>query len=158
MQDFLQQQGWQDYIALNFFGAANSRRFSLEAIGQTLSAFQAAFPAQKFILLTYPEITPSLVALCQQQPNATLYAATQTIHDSIALIRHAQAVLTPDTAIIHIAAALNKPIIGLYRQDTQNYANWYPKSENAQIIWFNQHIQEITPTQMIAALQNIIQP
>ena len=64
--------------------------------------------------------------------------------------------LTPDTAIIHISAALNKPIIGLYRQDTQNYANWYPKSENAQIIWFNQHIQEITPAQMIAALQNIL--
>ena len=156
VQTFLQQNSLQHYIALNFFGAANSRRFSLEAIAQTLTAFQAAFPAQRFILLTYPEITPSLVALCQQQPNTTLYANTQTIHDSIALIRHAQAVLTPDTAIIHIAAALNKPIIGLYRQDAQNYANWYPKSENAQIIWFNQHIQEITPAQMIAALQNII--
>ena len=89
-------------------------------------------------------------------PIPLAHAATQTIHDSIALIRHAQAVLTPDTAIIHIAAALNKPIIGLYRQDAQNYANWYPKSENAQIIWVNQHIQEITPAQMIAALQNII--
>ena len=156
VQTFLQQNGWQDYIALNFFGAANSRRFSLEAIARTLTAFQAAFPAQQFILLTYPEITPSLAALCQHHPNATLYPHTQTIHDSIALIRHAQAVLTPDTAIIHIAAALNKPIIGLYRQDAQNYANWYPKSEHAQIIWFNQHIQEITPAQMIAALQNII--
>ena len=156
VQTFLQQNGWQDYIALNFFGAANSRRFSLEAIAQTLTAFQAAFPAQKFILLTYPEITPSLATLCQQHPNATLYPHTQTIHDSIALIRHAQAVLTPDTAIIHIAAALDKPIIGLYRQDPQNYANWHPQSEHAQIIWFQQHIQEITPTQMISALQNII--
>lgn len=156
VQTFLQQNSLQHYIALNFFGAANSRRFSLEAIAHTLTAFQAAFPAQKFILLTYPEITPSLATLCQQHPNATFYPHTQTIHDSIALIRHAQAVLTPDTAIIHIAAALNKPIIGLYRQDPQNYANWHPKSEHAQIIWFNQHIQEITPAQMIAALQNII--
>ena len=156
VQTFLQQNGWQDYIALNFFGAANSRRFSLEAIAQTLTAFQAAFPAQQFILLTYPEITPSLAALCQAHPNATLYPHTQTIHDSIALIRHAQAVLTPDTAIIHIAAALDKPIIGLYRQDPQNYANWHPKSDQAQIIWFQQHIQEITPAQMIAALRNII--
>ena len=156
VQTFLQQNSLQHYIALNFFGAANSRRFSLEAIAHTLTAFQAAFPAQKFILLTYPEITPSLATLCQQHPNATLYPHTQTIHDSIALIRHAQAVLTPDTAIIHIAAALDKPIIGLYRQDPQNYANWHPKSEHAQIIWFNQHIQEITPAQMIAALQNII--
>ena len=156
VQDFLQQNGLQNYIALNFFGAANSRRFGLDAIARALTAFQAAFPAQKFILLTYPEITPSLATLCQQHPNATLYPHTQTIHDSIALIRHAQAVLTPDTAIIHIAAALDKPIIGLYRQDAQNYANWYPKSENAQIIWFNQHIQEITPAQMIAALRNII--
>jgi len=41
------------------------------------------------ILLTYPEITPSLATLCQQHPNATLYPHTQTIHDSIALIRHA---------------------------------------------------------------------
>ena len=75
---------------------------------------------------------------------------------TLVLIRHAQAVLTPDTAIIHIAAALDKPIIGLYRQDPQNYANWHPQSEHAQIIWFQQHIQEITPTQMISALQNII--
>ena len=156
VQTFLQQNGWQDYIALNFLGAANSRRFGLDAIARALTAFQAAFPAQKFILLTYPEITPSLATLCQQHPNATLYPHTQTIHDSIALIRHAQAVLTPDTAIIHIAAALDKPIIGLYRQDPQNYANWHPQSEHAQIIWFQQHIQEITPTQMISALQNII--
>ena len=142
VQDFLQQNGLQNYIALNFFGAANSRRFSLDAIAQTLTAFQAAFPAQKFVLLTYPEITPSLAALCQAHPNATLYPHTQTIHD--------------DTAIIHIAAALGKPIIGLYRQDPQNYANWHPKSDQAQIIWFQQHIQEITPAQMIAALRNII--
>ena len=53
-------------------------------------------------------------------------------------------------------AALGKPIIGLYRQDPQNYANWHPKSDQAQIIWFQQHIQEITPAQMIAALRNII--
>ena len=44
VQDFLQQNGLQNYIALNFFGAANSRRFSLDAIAQTLTAFQAAFP------------------------------------------------------------------------------------------------------------------
>ena len=152
VQAFLQENGLKNYTALNFFGAANSRRFSREAIQTALAAFQVAFPTRQFVLLTYPEITPMLQEVCRQQANCFVYADTQTIHDSIALLRHADTVLTPDTAIVHIAAALNKKIVALYREDPQNFANWQPKSQQVHLLFFKQHIEEITPQQMVAAL------
>ena len=56
------------------------------------------------------------------------------------------------TAIVHIAAALNKKIVALYREDPQNFANWQPKSQQVHLLFFKQHIEEITPQQMVAAL------
>ncbi len=152
VQAFLQQNGLKNYTALNFFGASNSRRFSRQAIQTALTAFQTTFPEQQFVLLTYPEITPMLQEVCRDQPNCFLYADTQTIHDSIALLRHADTVLTPDTAIAHIAAALDKKIVGLYREDPRNLANWRPNSQKAQLLFFKKHIEEITPQQMVTAL------
>ena len=150
---FIQENQLYDYIALNFFGAANSRRFDVVNIHQILQQLTFSFPEQKFVLLTYPEVTPILQTLCQEFKQCFVYANTQTIQDSIELIRHAHTVISPDTAIIHIAKGLNKKIIGLYQVNPQNSANWHPNSEQAKILFFRQHINEITAEEIVNSLK-----
>lgn len=143
-----------NYIAINFFGASNTRRFSIPQIREILQQLTLAFPEQQFVLLTYPEVTPILQTMCQEFKQCLVYTDTQTIQDSIELIRHADTVISPDTAIIHIATGLNKKIIGLYQIYPQNLANWHPNSPNATVLFFRQHINEITAQQIIQALKS----
>jgi ADP-heptose:LPS heptosyltransferase len=51
--------------------------------------------------------------------------ATQSLREVIARIATADLVLTPDTGIVHIAAAFQRPIVGLYRVDTRMWAPYH---------------------------------
>lgn len=152
VRNFLAQNGLNAYIAVNFFGAAKTRRFSDDAIGRILAKLTHAFPEQQFLLLTAPDTTAQLQQISLSYQRCWIYQNTQTIADSIELIRHADAVISPDTAIIHIAAALDKKIIGLYQVNPQNFANWYPKTEQVKLLFFRQHIDEIRPQHIVAEL------
>jgi len=47
-------------------------------------------------------------------------------------------VISVDTATIHIAAGLNKPILGLYNPDMENFSEWGPNTENSTVIFSQQ--------------------
>lgn len=150
---FLAENDLDGYTALNFFGAAKSRRFSQEAIGRVLAELTQTFARHRFVLLTAPDTAAQLQDWCAVYPQCFVYGQTRSIADSIELIRHALAVVSPDTAIVHIAAALDKPTIGLYQDNPQNLANWYPKTEQATLLFFRQHIDEIQAPDIAEALR-----
>ena len=54
--------------------------------------------------------------------DAGAHSATQSLREVIARVATSDIVLTPDTGIIHIAAAFQRPIVGLYRIDTRMWA------------------------------------
>ncbi len=63
--------------------------------------------------------------------NVFYYPESRTIYDAIALVAQADGVISVDTAIVHIAAGLNKPLLALYNPDKLNYTDWHPNSDNA---------------------------
>ncbi|WP_373820386.1 glycosyltransferase family 9 protein [Glaesserella sp.] len=141
---FLVENHLDNFVAVNFFGAANSRKFHRENIQAFLSYVNQHYPHKQFVLLTYPEVTPLLAELSTQFHNVFLYAQTTSIYDSIELIKKAEWVISPDTAIVHIASGFNKKIIGLYQDNLENWINWKPTTENeCHIIRFKQNINEI---------------
>lgn len=59
---------------------------------------------------------------------------------AVALIKHADLVISPDTAMVHVAAAFSKPAVTLYRQDKPggiSSKEWGPNNDQA--------IQLLTP-------------
>lgn len=149
VQQFLTEHQLKDYIAINFFGAANSRKFNVQNINAFLDYFQQNLPHKSLLLLTYPDVSALLKACVSNRKNVFLYENTQSIFDSIELIRYADWVISPDTAIVHIASGLEKKIIGFYQKNDENWQNWHPNSQNeCHILHFNKNINEITPTQI----------
>ncbi|XXQ67393.1 glycosyltransferase family 9 protein [Neisseriaceae bacterium B1] len=155
--DFVAQHDLQDFVALNFFGAANSRRFDEAHIRAMLSALCATYPQEHWILLTYPEVSPMLRDIARDFAHVYLMDNTQMIQDSIELIRLAKLVISPDTAIVHIAASLQKPVIGFYPNRAQNTANWYPKTAHYEMLMFDEHIHEVLPEKVLQALGKLNQ-
>ena len=146
IRSFLERKKLDSYIAVNFFGASSSRRFSWEKIRLFLDCFCQKLPDKKWVLLTYPEVTPKLKSCIKDRANIFLYENTKTIFDSIELIKSADWVISPDTAIIHIASGFNKKIIGFYNQDMDNWNHWHPTTKaECRIIRFKRSINEISP-------------
>ncbi|MDH3000935.1 heptosyltransferase [Chelonobacter oris] len=143
---FLSKNEIQDYIAVNFFGAAHVRRFTPDNIKILLDILRTKNKTKKIVLLTYPEVTPILKKFESTKNNIFIYENTKNIFQTIELIRHADLVISPDTAIIHIASGFNKKIIGFYQNNALGLANWAPRSVQAVHILFYQHnINEINP-------------
>jgi ADP-heptose:LPS heptosyltransferase len=49
----------------------------------------------------------------------------------VAQIRRCDALISVDTATVHIAAGLQKPLLGLYNPDMTNFVDWGPNNPQA---------------------------
>lgn len=142
--EFIQYNQLENAIAINFFGAANSRKFTFENIHLFLNTMRQKFPKKKIILLTYPAVTAALQKIAKDFDNVFVYAETQNIFDTIAIISHCQTVISPDTSIVHIASGLGKDVIAFYQQDNlSNLTQWHPNSEKAHLLYFKNNVNEV---------------
>jgi heptosyltransferase-3 len=80
---------------------------------------------------------------------------TKTLFDAAHLIAGCRLLISPDTALIHVASALNKPVIGLYTYRSA-YTKFAALSDIQEILFSeNDTIQSITPQHLLAAYVNI---
>ena len=66
-----------------------------------------------------------------------LFRSFESIIDVVSVIKESSMVVTPDTSIVHIATAFQKPTIAIYREDKigeDNITMWGPNSKKAKII------------------------
>jgi ADP-heptose:LPS heptosyltransferase len=53
---------------------------------------------------------------------------TNTILDVSALIQQLDLIITPDTSIVHIASAFDKPVVSIHENNSDSYRLWKPTS------------------------------
>lgn len=93
--------------------------------------------ALKLIFDKYPEIIIILIAVPKDKSLAEkissnfpcgiyLFPVQENMVRIIALIDTAHFLISPDTAIIHVASALGKPVLGLYTTLTAFLTEWMP--------------------------------
>ncbi|WP_429945748.1 glycosyltransferase family 9 protein [Bibersteinia trehalosi] len=149
IQRYILEKKLDNYIAINFFGAANSRKFLLENIRRFITQFRVKQPQKQLVLLTYPEITPILKPLLSDSYGIFMYEDTQTIFDTVELIKYADWVISPDTAIVHIASGLNKKLVAFYQKNDENWYNWQPTTQaECHVLFFEKNINEIQANQL----------
>lgn len=144
---FLTENKLASYIVVNFFGAGSARRFSNNAMKALLD--HLTNNTTHIVLLTFPEVTDKLQQLAKNYKNILVYEKTHNIFHTIELIKHANAVISPDTSIVHIAAGFHKPLIAFYSQDEENFVNWHPNNQaETHIFRFEKSVNEIDFTQI----------
>ena len=126
IQHFLAENNLTSYVAVNFFGAGSARRFNDKSIKSLLD--NLTNNTMNIVLLTFPEVTEKLKSVVKEYKNIFIYENTKTVFDTIELIRNASLVISPDTAIVHIATGFNKPLIAFYSQDQENFYHWQPNN------------------------------
>ena len=147
IQDFLQENHISNYIALNFFGAGSARRFNDESIKSLLDNLTSN--TMNIVLLGFHKKKKKLNSLAKKYPRVFIYEQTKTVFHSIALIKYSDMVISPDTSIVHIAAAFEKPLIAFYSQGQDNFVHWHPNNKaETHILRFHKSVNEIDFTQI----------
>lgn len=148
IEDFLKKNHLENYIAVNFFGAYRAKKVTEENIKGYLRYLTHVANGQKFVLLSYPEVTPMLQKLAQDYENVFVHD-TKTIFHTIELIRHCVQLISTDTSTVHIAAGFNKPIIAIYKNDPIALKHWHPNCSNeTHILFYRENINELSPEEI----------
>jgi len=70
-----------------------------------------------------------------QDDRIILAYKSETILEVAALIKFADFVITPDTSIVHVASAFNKPVLSIHENNKKSYNLWRPTSEIHEVVY-----------------------
>lgn len=113
---FLAARGIKEFVAVNLSAGKEFREWGKENYARLLSRLCQSDSSLIFVLLTTIE-NEAQAQFISHEAGASqvyLYPPTPDIMNIIALLAEASMVITPDTSIVHIASAVQRPVLGLY--------------------------------------------
>lgn len=155
--NFLKDLPQSKNIVINPFAADSKRELSTNQLQQLFQEIMKHIPDYNIIVLDpNNKVNSDAFVSIYKNPFKSLFSA-------MSLIKHADLVISPDTSIVHIAAAYRKPLIALYGNDMhgkfQNNKTWGPGyPEAVQILTRDKYhpISTIEVKEIIDTALNII--
>lgn len=115
----------RDILCFNPYGSNNSRRLDAQSIERILSFLSREFPNLLCCVIYAPSDKKEVEQICSRYSETAIYYKNSThIGDAIAQMRRSKAVLSVDTATVHIANGLGKPLFAIYNGEQENL-EWY---------------------------------
>lgn len=124
-------------VALNLFGSSKYRQFSKPEALKLLTQWLRDFPQDHLYLIPVPgkiDFLQDLVRECGSE-RVILPSETSSLELSLQLLSQVDLCVTPDTSVVHMASALNTPILAIYADHPRNYQEWHPLSEQSKVLF-----------------------
>ena len=114
-------------LVANLWAAESWREWPVDRLVELVRLLRVTERQLRLLLVPPPgreEAARAVAAMCGD----AVFVSTPTLHlgDLVSLVRRADAVLTPDTAVVHIAAACRRPVVALYSSRTVRIGLWQP--------------------------------
>ncbi len=154
--EFLSTNKIEKYIALNLSASTTDRMWDNSKWKELFQ--KANLLPYKLIICSAPKEQAQAIELSKNAINS-IYYPTRNINDVVSLVAKSEAVITPDTAVVHIAAAFNKPSFSLYNGIDDAYAKFYPLSDYSFIMRSPKDdfgIQQISVTESAEILNKML--
>lgn len=146
-----QLEGNAAYGVINLDGSQPSRQIGLDTAEMIIRLLWQHYHLPMIVVCS-PAGEEKASMLAKRSPHVILPDLPRSIHHSAALIKHAAFVITPDTAILHIASAFDRPTIGIYREYK---GHWIPTGEPHAIIVTDGPVDNLSQSQLEAAIRCI---
>ena len=149
-----------------------SKRWPQVHFAKLAQALTQENPGNQIILLGSKgdhAISQEIALLANQKSNIHNWSGTTTLDEAIALIGIAKAVISNDSGLMHVAAALSTPQVAIF--GSSDPAHTPPLSDKAKVIWLNlpcspchkkecplghlQCLKDILPEQVLATLNTL---
>lgn len=125
---FLSQVGFRDFVAVNLSAAEPHREWPASSAIAALRLLLREHPELAFVVTPPPGKQDAAKEVVRRLADPRVVAAPATDHllDLVALLRHARLAVTPDTANVHLASAVGRPVLVLTSAVSTDPALWLP--------------------------------
>ena len=151
----LPEQG--KYIAVNLSAGNTYRIWPLEkwtAVVEGLLALEQKYHVLVFAMEGEREMVRSLQTRFGERIH---YCQTETILDAGVFLQQARLLISPDTALIHLAAAKDVPVVGLYQKDERNRTLFAPYGvPSKMVVSEDLTLNSIQPGRVLEAAQELL--
>jgi ADP-heptose:LPS heptosyltransferase len=116
-------------LGVNLSGRGEEMYWGQENFIRLVRKMQRAFPAFEVLLLglpDYAEEANTIYETTYMDGAVALAPSVSSLHEFAALLHECDAVLTPDTSVVHLAAAWKRPTVVLFVYNEFGLAHWTP--------------------------------
>ena len=128
-----------DYVLVNMDGSCQARCLNVEVAEKITDIAWDVF-GKKIIITCAPCGEAKAQILSNSRAFVFLPDISRSIINAACLVKKASLVISPDTAIVHIASAFDRPVLGIYCELKNG---WQPLSEISSVIETGQNINHL---------------
>ena len=138
-QNFIKKYSSKFLVGINLEGAVKGKKIKFSELWEICQGLYKANNNIQIIILTTPGNLQSIHEKVTESSLDYVVASykTNTILDVAALINQLDFIITPDTSIVHIASAFNKPIVTIHENNQDSYQLFSPVSTISKTVFSN---------------------
>lgn len=128
----------ENYILLNLFAAGLEKTIDHATAIKLISGLRYEFNNIPIILICEKDNSSIIHKILSELNDAQVAIdICESISHLITICAKSSLIISPDTSLIHIGSALNKPMIGIYPDDEKTYKLWGPRGSKKAIMLSN---------------------
>lgn len=116
----------KQYIVLNPSGSRSGMSLADSDLVCILAYIHSHVSDTRVVIPAMFQNFSHLKELVAGHPNADVVPPNDSVEPVLPLIQYAKLVVTPDTALVHIACAYSTPLIAIYTSDQVLFEQWRP--------------------------------
>ncbi|MFD2366655.1 glycosyltransferase family 9 protein [Pseudoduganella sp. GCM10020061] len=117
----------QELIVINLFAADAERNVARADAVALLRGLQAAAPEAVLCLMCTDATAATAFAVVEESGTGQVMNCEGNLHQLFRLCERADVVVSPDTAVIHIASSFRTPVVGIYQNNGIKPVQWGPR-------------------------------
>jgi len=125
VNSFLETNNMDKFVLLNISGSAEHKMWQNDSWIEFLTKVEIKY---NIVLCFAPSEESNADYIVSKIPGIRIFKS-RNINDIVSLVSKSIYLMTPDTAIVHIAAAFNIPVFGLYSGLDDFYSKFHPLSD-----------------------------
>ena len=129
-KEFVSNIGSKIKIGINLEGSFKEKQIQPEELKQICKGIYDNYSDIKIVILTTPNKSEKINKIISKMGFDFVIQsyATDTMLDVAALIEQLDLIITPDTSIVHVASAFDKPTVSIHENNKDSYRLWKPIS------------------------------
>jgi ADP-heptose:LPS heptosyltransferase len=124
----------QQLIVVNLFAADAQRNVSCDDAVALLRGLKAAAPDSALCIVCTECTAAAAFAIVETSGVGQVMNCEGSLSRLFRLCERADLVISPDTAVIHIASAFDTPVVGIYQDDGIKPVQWGPRSSASAVV------------------------